>query len=172
MLKIVKYNEISEEKYIDYIKEWEMTDERITPKSSARKNRSFEDMLYFWMFEGTEEIREHGFVPSTQYFLVDDTGRIYGASHLRHELNDDLMAYGGHIGYGIRPSERRKGYSTLMLKLMLDMLRDKGYKRILITCDDDNIGSARTIEKNGGILENKVPNDHGIGRRYWIELRK
>jgi len=57
-----------------------------------------------------------------------------------------------------------------MLGLMLDMLRDNGYKKILITCDDDNIGSVKTIESNGGVLENKVANHQGIGRRYWIQL--
>lgn len=169
-MKLIKYNQISKRQYKDYIKEWERSKERITPKSSSRKGKSFKDMRYFWEFEGTEEVRDLGLVPSTLYFLVNDAGRILGASHLRHELNEDLAEYGGHIGYGIRPSERRKGYAELMLKMMLDMLKEIGYKRILITCDDDNIGSARTIEKNGGILENKVPNDNGIGRRYWINL--
>jgi predicted acetyltransferase len=169
-MKIVKYDEIVKEEYLEYIKEWEKTGERITPYSSRRDKQTFSERQHFWEYEGTEAIRGQGFVPSTLYFMVDGSGRIYGALHLRHELNDDLIQYGGHIGYGIRPSERRKGYSTTMLRMMLDMLREKGYKRILITCDDDNIGSAKTIEKNGGILENKVPNKNGIGRRYWIDL--
>ena len=167
---LVKYNEIIKNEYINYISEWEKTGEKITPHSSARNGRSFEEMQYHWEYEGTDAIRGQGYVPATLFFLVDDTGRILGASHFRHELNEALIQYGGHIGYGIRPSERRKGYSTKMLGLMLDMLRDNGYKKILITCDDDNIASARTIEKNSGILENKVPNHQGIGRRYWIKL--
>lgn len=170
MLKLVEYSKITENQYMDYIKEWEDTGERVTPKSSARKGRSFKEMQYFWEYEGTEECRSQGLVPSTLYFLSDDKGKLYGASHFRHELNDDLLEYGGHIGYGVRPSERKKGYSTVMLQLMLEILGGRGYKRILITCDDDNIGSIRTIEKNGGVLENKVPNHQGIGRRYWIEL--
>ena len=169
-MRLIKYNEISENEYISYISEWEETGEKITPHSSARNSRSFEEVLYQWEYEGTDEIRGQGYVPATLFFLVDGTGRIFGASHLRHELNEDLIQYGGHIGYGIRPSERRKGYSTVMLGLMLDMLRYNGYKKILITCDDDNIGSVKTIESNGGVLENKVPNHQGIGRRYWIQL--
>lgn len=169
-MKLVKYCKVTEEQYNDYISEWESTGERITPKSSAREGRTFSEMLYFWEYEGTDEIRGQGYVPATLYFMVEKNGRIIGASHLRHELSNDLLQYGGHIGYGIRPSQRRKGYSTMMLGMMLDMLREKGYDRILITCDDDNIGSARTIEKNGGILFDKVPNHQGMGRRYWIEL--
>lgn len=169
-MKLVKYTEITETQYTDYVKEWEETGEKITPYASRRMGRTFEEMQHLWEYGTTEAIRGQGFVPATLYFLVDDNGRIYGAAHLRHELNDDLRQYGGHIGYGIRPSERRKGYSTLQLKMMLDMLRDMGYERIMITCDDDNVGSYKTIEKNGGILEDKVPNHQGIGRRYWIEL--
>ncbi len=169
-MKLVKYNETTESEYEEYISEWETTGEKITPRSSARHGRTFAELQYHWQYEGSEAIRAQGYVPATLYFLVDDNGRIFGASHLRHELNDDLIQYGGHIGYGVRPSERRKGYSTMMLGMMLDVLRAKGYDKVLITCDDDNFGSILTIEKNGGVLENKVPNHQGIGRRYWIVL--
>lgn len=169
-MKLVKYCEITEIQYNSYISEWELSGEKITPQSSARNGRNFEEMQYYWEYEGTDAIRGQGYVPATLYFLVDDEGRIYGAAHQRHELNDDLRQYGGHIGYGIRPSERRKGYSTLQLKILLDMMKKSGYKQIMITCDDDNIGSARTIEKNGGVLKDKVENHSGLGRRYWILL--
>lgn len=169
-MKLVKYCEIEETQYNSYMNEWETIGEKIVPHSSARNGRSFEEMLYYWEYEGTEAIRGQGLVPATLYFLVDDDGRIYGAAHLRHELNDDLLQYGGHIGYGIRPTERRRGYSTLQLKMMLDTLRKNGYTNIMITCDDDNIGSIRTIEKNGGVLKDKVENHNGMGRRYWINL--
>ena len=100
MLKIIKYNEISEDKYIDYIKEWEMTDERITPKSSARKNRSFEDMLYFWMFEGTEEIREHGFVPSALFCTASRelmAERIRISSDCRASITCTSISLAAHV---------------------------------------------------------------------------
>ena len=132
-MKLVKYNKIAELQYIDYIEEWEKTGEKITPHSSARKGRTFDEMQGYWEYEGTDAIREKGYVPATLYFMVDESGRVYGAAHNRHELNEELLQYGGHIGYGVRPSERRNGYSTLMLKTMLDMLREKGYDRIMIT---------------------------------------
>ena len=169
-MKLVKYCVITEAQYNSFVNDWEKAGEEITPSSAQSNGRNFEEMLYYWEYEGTDAIRGQGYVPATLYFMLNDEDEIIGAAHLRHELNDDLREYGGHIGYGIRPSERRKGYSTLQLRLMLDMLKKNGYKQILITCDDDNIGSFRTIEKNGGILKDRVPNHQGIGRRYWINL--
>jgi predicted acetyltransferase len=115
--------------------------------------------------------REDGrHVPSTTYFAVTDN-HIVGTLQIRHKLNDFLLGYGGHIGYGVRPSERRKGYASEMLAQALDICRRSGIKKALVTCDNDNIGSARTIMKNGGILENEVPQQDGtILQRYWINL--
>lgn len=82
-----------------------------------------------------------------------------------------LLFSGGHIGDGIRPSERRKGYATAMLRLALEKCRALGIRRVLMTCDKDNIGSAKSIIKNGGILENEVMNEDGVlEQRYWIDL--
>jgi len=109
-------------------------------------------------------------VPATQYFGVYNN-RIIGTINIRHYLNDSLLLHGGHIGYGVRPSERRKGYATKMLALALDECRKLGIDRVLITCDKNNIGSARTIQKSGGILENEImQDDGGILQRYWIDI--
>ena len=82
-----------------------------------------------------------------------------------------MEKYGGHIGYGIRFSEWNKGFGTLMLKLSLIEAKRIGLSRILITCDDDNVGSARVMEKNGFILSDKIENNFDDGtivtRRYW-----
>jgi predicted acetyltransferase len=110
-------------------------------------------------------------VPST--FLFAFVGpRIVGRVSIRHSLNAFLERVGGHIGYVVVPEFRRLGYATAMLRLSVQIARDKlGIGRILVTCDDDNIGSIRTIEKNGGILENVVsgPDLDKPQRRYWIE---
>jgi predicted acetyltransferase len=82
---------------------------------------------------------------------------------------------GGHIGYVVVPEFRRRGYATTILRLSVQIAREKlGIKRVLVTCDDDNIGSIRTIEKNGGILENVIsgPDLHKPKRRYWIECSR
>ena len=93
-----------------------------------------------------------------------------GAVNIRHDLNDYLLKYGGHIGDGIRPSERRKGYATEMIRLALEECRKLGLTRVLMTCDKNNIGSAKSIIRNGGILENEVLEKGVIKQRYWIAL--
>jgi predicted acetyltransferase len=120
----------------------------------------------------TSKAYERGFVPSTLYFLIGEDKKIYGALHIRHELNDYLLNYGGHIGYGIRPSQRKKGYATKMLSqsLSLPIIKKLGIKKVLITCDKTNIASAKTIINNGGILENEVMEDGEMTQRYWIDI--
>ena len=93
-----------------------------------------------------------------------------GAVNIRHYLNDTLLKAGGHIGYGIRPSERRKGYATAMIALALDECRKLGINKVLICCNKENIGSAKSIINNGGILENEIEEDGHIIQRYWIQL--
>ena len=113
-----------------------------------------------------------GWVPGTYYFLVNGRGRILGVTNLRHRLNDHLLKQGGHIGYFVRPSERRKGYATKMCAMALEKARKRGIHRMLITCDRDNAASARVIIKNGGVLENEVPMENGrMKQRYWVDLR-
>jgi len=80
------------------------------------------------------------------------------------------LNYGGHIGYGIRPSERKKGYATKMLELALALCRQKGMEKVLLTCDKGNIGSAKTMSKNGAVLENEVEENGKTVQRYWITL--
>ena len=110
-------------------------------------------------------------VPASTYWLVREN-LILGTCNLRHELNDFLKSYGGHIGYSIRPSQRSRGYGTKMLGLALEKAIGLGIERALITCNDNNIASARVIEKNGGKLADKVETEHSkfLTRRYWIEL--
>ena len=110
-------------------------------------------------------------VPSTFLFAFVGT-RITGRASIRHSLNPFLERVGGHIGYVVVPECRRRGYATAILRLSLQIAREKlGMHRVLVTCDQDNIGSIRTIEKNGGILENIVsgPDLETPKRRYWIE---
>ena len=106
------------------------------------------------------------------FFLYDEErDRFLGAVNIRHYLNDELLQSGGHIGDGIRPSERRKGYGTKMVGLALLECKKLGIKKVLMTCDKDNIASAGTIIKNGGVLENEFLNEDGeIEQRYWITL--
>ena len=113
-------------------------------------------------------------VPFNDYWLVDDKNFI-GAISLRFELNDFLEAHGGHIGYGVRPSMMRQGYATKMLALGLDKLKKAGIRRVLVTANDENVGSVKAILANGGVLENKIDCIFEPGctsGRYWIEMKE
>ena len=105
-------------------------------------------------------------------FVLVRGRRIVGACSLRHELTDALRDFGGHVGYGVRPSERGKGYASLMLKLVLREARRRGIRRVLLTCDSDNAASRRVIEKAGGVLDSQSFSDRAgrMTRRYWIEV--
>jgi len=112
------------------------------------------------------------YVPVTTFWLVKDNQMVLGESRLRHPLTPDLEAYWGHISYRIRPTQRRQGYGTLILKLTLEQARIRSIARVRVICDQDNIGSARIIERNGGRLSGYGV-DPGNGKRtaqYWIEL--
>ena len=118
-----------------------------------------------------KEEAEDGFVPDTTLFCLDKDRNIFvGAVNIRHYLNDELLKMGGHIGDGIRPSERRKGYATAMIALALEECKKLGINKVLMCCDKKNIGSMKSIIYNGGVLENEVEENGHIRQRYWIEL--
>ena len=112
-----------------------------------------------------------GFVPASLYVgVVDDV--IVGRLSFRHELNDFLSKVGGHIGYGVRPSQRQRGYATAMLRQVIPFVAKAGIKRALITCDVGNIASMKVIERCGGVFEG-VTDDPSFEiqvRRYWIPI--
>lgn len=114
--------------------------------------------------ERGEDVPDH-WVPDSLRWVVEE-GEIVGTIHLRHRLNDWLLQEGGHIGYAVRPTARRRGVAREALAQMLAESRARGIERVLLTCDDDNLASARTIEGAGGVLED-VRNGK---RRYWITL--
>ena len=113
-----------------------------------------------------------GLVPDVTFFALDTERDLFvGAVNLRLWLNERLLFDGGHIGDGIRPSERRRGYATEMIRLALIECKKLGIKRVLMVCDKDNIGSAKSIVRNGGVLENEITDEDGtVEQRYWIEL--
>jgi predicted acetyltransferase len=112
-----------------------------------------------------------GYVPDSRFWLVDN-GEYIGSASIRHSLNEYLLTTGGHIGYNIRPSKRMRGYGKAILRLALPEARKLGLDKVLLTCDETNIGSRKIIEANGGILEDKRPNPEGgpDKLRFWITL--
>ena len=106
-----------------------------------------------------------GIVPCSYYWIVEGA-EFVGYLAIRHELNDFLLEVGGHIGYSVRPSRRREGHATRAVKLALDEASGLGIDRVLITCDHDNDASRLTIERGGGVLEDR----RGDKLRYWVDL--
>lgn len=122
------------------------------------KGLSFEEFKKKLKLKDSESKGENlleGYVPQTFFWLYVNNKPV-GVSKLRHRLTEQLKQHGGHIGYGIRSSERNKGYATKLLELTLGKARELGIKEVLITCNPDNIGSRRVAEKNGGKLSEET----------------
>ena len=154
----------------DFILEWKQSGEELIPWSLT-----LSDMNYDLMVENLDMYSRgmnlpEGFVPSSTYWLINKDKRILGAIDIRHELNDFLRFRGGHIGYGIRPTERNKGYASQMLSLAVAVCKEIGMKKVLITCLKVNIASAKVIQQNGGILESEAIDKEEVFQRYWIDL--
>lgn len=171
MLKLVKLEEKYKKQLFEMMDEWDSSGEKIIPYAIRKA-----DYHNFDIYKESIEVKEEtkNSVPDSTYFALDIERDIFvGAVNIRHYLNDQLLLNGGHIGDGVRPSERRKGYATEMIRLALEECRKLGIDRVLMVCYKDNIGSAKSIINNGGILENEIPAENGkINQRYWISLKK
>ncbi len=167
-LCLVKLSEDYRAQLFEMMDEWTAAGEKIIPWAIA-KNDYRDFGTYLANLELTEP--RDGKVPDSTWFCLDrETNRFVGAVNIRHYLNEALLRDGGHIGDGVRPSLRRRGIATEMIRLALEKCRELGIGRVLMVCDADNTGSARSIEKNGGVLENEAVIDGKAIRRYWITI--
>ena len=124
-------------------------------------------------YENPDTVPSH-LVPATQFLLVrTNDKKLLGMLQVRHQFNEYLEKYAGHIGYSVRPDERQKGYAKEMLKRALPFCKELGLEKVLISCIDGNIGSERTILANGGVYESTVyePNNNRALKRFWIHLK-
>lgn len=164
----IEYKEDS----INYIREHYECNSQIHGVSGL--NRYLEDyegwlehLEYCRSIEPNEEL-----VPSESYLLVrEEDNKVVGMINLRIVLNDNLKEFGGHIGYSIRPSERRKGYNKINLYLMLKRCYELGLEEVLLDCNVDNLGSSKTMEALGGIRIKEYYNEkYGKIYRYSINV--
>ena len=160
--------------YLEYIKEVFAEDEEVVPFVLNTPTDNFDSLISELDGYTRGKNMQPGFVPHTTFWLIENTieglSEVVGCTNIRHDLTAKLRLEGGHIGYGIRPSCRGKGYGTEILKLALIEASNLGHKKVLVTCDKDNIRSARVIQRNGGELDSEVFNEEKkvTFQRYWI----
>ena len=170
-LRLIKASEEYREQICEMMEEWYGTGEKIVPYAIRRTD--YHDFHFYCENLESRDPLADGKVPDSTFFCLDeDRKKVVGAVNIRHYLNEALLLDGGHIGDGVRPSERRKGIATKMIGLALEECKKLGIYRVLMVCDKDNIGSARSIQNNGGVLENEPLVDGVVQQRYWIDLTK
>ena len=174
MIELVRLSPKFERHLTEMMDEWWPAEGNDIVPYAIRKNDYRDFGSYLENLDNDDEAaREKGLVPDITYFALDPGRDIFiGAVNIRKYLNEKLLRYGGHIGDGVRPSERNKGYGTEIVRLALEKCRELNIERVLMTCDRDNLASAKVIQKNGGVLESEIadPDDGELVQRYWIDL--
>lgn len=169
-LSLVRPTVDLKEEYLDFYQEWVESGEDMIPWVISKDPSDFEAMIQFLSNNEKGEGIPENWVPDSTFWLVVD-GKVIGAVNIRHRLTEKLLKCGGHIGYGIRPNERRKGYAKQMLAFALQKAKELGIEKALVVCDEGNIASEKTILKNGGVPDSKfVEEDGNVIHRFWIQL--
>ena len=151
----------------------EMNGGELTPFTLSYPYEDFDALVRLLHDNAAGKDVPPGFAPNSTFWLIDDGREIVGVSNLRHTLTPELERLGGHIGAGIRPSARGRGYGKLLMELTLVEALKRGIDRVLVTCDKGNKASARIIVNNGGVLESEeyMGEQNDMVQRYWIDLR-
>ncbi len=171
MLKLIQPSIEYREQILNYKKEFLLNSDSMAGTAGLERCGSFEEWLQNVYANSINETVHEGLVPETVYLAIrTEDNHLVGMIEIRHELNDFLLQHGGNISYSVRITERRRGYAIEMLNLALIESKKLGLRRVLITCDKKNIASAKTVLKNGAVLENEVDEGSRITQRYWIEI--
>lgn len=170
MLKLVEPALAFEKEYREMLKEWHDTGEHLVPFVLNFDSSDFGKLVeQLHGFKNGIEIPDT-FVPHSTFWLVNPENKILGVVNIRHRLTENLMIEGGHIGYGIRPLERRKGYASKILELALAEAKKLGITKALVTCNKDNEGSKKTILNNDGKLYQETIVGNKTQLSFWIDV--
>ena len=170
-LRLISASPEYQKQISDMLDEWYATGEKIIPYAIRRLD--YHDFAFYCENLENKDFLLKDFVTDSTFFCLDeDSDMVVGAVNIRHYLNESLLLDGGHIGDGVRPSMRRKGIATKMIALALEECQKLGIYKVLMVCDKDNIGSAKSIINNGGVLEDEPVIDGVTNQRYWIDLSK
>lgn len=172
-LELVKPCIAYKDSYIAVVEEFRAAGEALIPWVMDLPYQDFQQLLQLLEENERGVNLKAGFAPHTCYWLLDaKRQKVVGVSNLRHRLTPYLEKRGGHIGYGVAPSERQKGYATAILAKTLEQAVDLGLKKALITCNKQNEASRKTIIKNGGVFFNEefLETENAVIQRFWIEL--
>lgn len=169
-VRLVKPSPEYKEEYLDFHKEWKSSGEDMIPWVIKKDPYDFNEMIQSLLDAEKGKNLPQGWVPDTTFWLVEENNRVLGVVNIRHSLTENLMNSGGHVGYGIRPSERKKGYATKLLSLSLEKTKELGIDATLVVCDKWNEASKRTILNNGGISDKDfIEEDGNVILRFWIK---
>lgn len=168
-LILIKPSEEYINEVYEYRKEFLDNNEHMYGTSSLEKFENIEEWIEWVHKSESKETCPKKFVSSSQFLLIrKNHNKIIGMVNIRHRLNDNLLKFGGHIGYSIRKSERENGYGKTQLGLALLEAKKIAINNVLITCDKNNVASQKTILSANGILENEVKDGEETIQRYWI----
>ena len=167
---LVNPSEIYRDSFLRVLDDYEETYGTVSTGKYGRSLEGFSDYLRDLVDATAKWKSEGGCGPASHYWLVAQS-EIVGIARLHHTLSEKKGKLDGHISYNVPPSQRREGYGTLLLKRVLERARQHGLRKVLVTCDEDNLPSKKIIERNGGQFEDKMlhPETGTFKLRYWIE---
>ena len=172
-LTLIKPSIDYKKQIVEMLDEWvEYNNTHDTDRSPMAIFRDYSDFdAYVASLEADVTNPKPGFVPASTFFALDvERNVVVGAVNIRHYLNEFLLNTGGHIGDGIRPSERRKGYATEMIGLALLKCKELGIDEVMMFCSEDNIGSRKSILNNGGVFSGTCLDEGEINEKYLIDI--